>query len=219
MKENARVFRIYVYKKRLFIFFMIHHFSEIPDEKVAFQARTQKEAFAELVDRYESRLLRYITRISSLSSAEAEETLQEVFIKLWQNINEYDQEQKFSSWIYRIAHNETISAFRKKISRGEEQKLSIDDEMVQKVCSSISVEKEVDENITKEQVHSVLKTIPEKYKEVLVLRFLEGYSYGEISDILSVPEGTVATLLSRAKDAFQKTSKRRKFFNFFSFSS
>jgi len=199
--------------------FMSQNFLEIPDEVLATQARSEKEAFATLIDRYESRLLRYILRISSLSQAEAEDTLQEVFVKLWQNINEYDESQKFSSWIYRITHNETISAFRKKVSRGDDQKVSIDDEMVQEVSSHISVEKEVDENITTVQVHSILQTLPEKYKEVLVLRFLEGYSYGEMADILSVPEGTVATLLSRAKDAFKKTSKRRNLFDFLSFSS
>lgn len=191
-------------------------FGDVPDEQLAVLSRENREAFATLVDRYSPRLLRYILRISSLSTEEAEETLQEVFIKVWQNINEYDEDQKFSSWIYRITHNETISAFRKKSSRGDDQKLSLDDEFVQEVSSHLSVEKEVDETLTAEHVQEVLKTLPEKYKTVLVLRFLEGYSYTEIADILEVPEGTVATLLSRARESFKKTSQRRGFFHFFS---
>jgi len=75
--------------------------------------------FAQIVQKYEKPLLRYLLRISNVSLEEAEDLLQEIFIKVYQNLWDFDESLKFSSWIYRIAHNETISAWRKKISRGK----------------------------------------------------------------------------------------------------
>ena len=62
--------------------------------------------FRYLVERYEPLLLRYMRRIANVSKEEAEDLLQEIFIKVYKNLNGFDQKLKFSSWIYRIAHNE-----------------------------------------------------------------------------------------------------------------
>jgi len=70
--------------------------------------------FACLYDRYEPKLLRYIKKISQADADEASDILQEAFIKMWKNLNNYDDSLKLSSWLYRIVHNETISFCRKK---------------------------------------------------------------------------------------------------------
>ena len=152
--------------------------------------------FACLIERYEEKLLRFIRRISGVNIQDAEDVLQEVFIKVYKNLNAYDNNLKFSSWIYRITRNYVISEFRKKKSRGE---VFLVDEEWNIFVSDLNIETELDKEIDKEILLKVLDKIDIKYREVLVLKFLEGYNYKEISDILKKPVGTVGTLINRAK--------------------
>ncbi len=116
------------------------HFS---NEKLAKIARDDVDAFGEIVDRFEKPLIRYILRISKFREEEAQEILQEVFLKAWKNLRGYDDNQKFSSWIYRITHNQTISEFRKAASRGIKQKAEWDDELFGNLPNSIDLPKEI----------------------------------------------------------------------------
>jgi RNA polymerase sigma-70 factor, ECF subfamily len=88
-------------------------FSEKKDEELVLISISDQDAFSELIRRYEAKLFNYIKRISSLSKEDAEDILQEVFIKVYKNLNGFDVDLKFSSWIYRITHNEVITNFRK----------------------------------------------------------------------------------------------------------
>lgn len=165
------------------------------------------EAFGELINRYEAPLTRYIFRISSLSSECAEEILQDVFLKCWKNLRAFKPDVKFSSWIYRITHNETISLFRKWKSRGADKSVELNDELfIPDQASDFS--KTFDQELSSHQVREVLTHMNTKYREVLVLRFFEDKSYDEISDILHRPPGTIATLISRAKKDFQAIAHR-----------
>lgn len=155
-----------------------------------------------LMKNYEDKIIRYIRRISGVRHEDAEDVCQEVFIKVFKNLNAFDDSLKFSSWIYRIAHNHVISEFRKYKNR-KEQILS-EEEDWQHFVSQIDVEKEVDSVVNREIINKVLAELDIKYREVLVLNFLEGYEYKEISDILKKPMGTVATLLNRAKKKFKQ---------------
>lgn len=161
--------------------------------------------YAYLMRRYEEKLMRYILRISGVPREDAEDVLQDVFIKVYQNLNGFDPKLTFSSWIYRIAHNETISHWRKKQARPYEIFSSEEGEqLVQSLRSDTDLVHTFDQAITANSVKVVLAKMDEKYREVLVLRFLEEKSYEEISDILKKPVGTIATLLNRAKKQFQK---------------
>jgi len=166
------------------------------------------EYFACLYDRYEKKLLRYVLRISKFSLEESEEILQESFIKAWENLNGFDQEMKFSSWIYRIVHNTVISEWKKSKSKGKDAKQEVDFEIFQNLASSFDLEEELDKEINKKQLIETLNTLSPKYKEVLVLKFLEEKSYNEISDILKKPSGTIATLINRAKQQFITISNK-----------
>ncbi|TRZ78183.1 sigma-70 family RNA polymerase sigma factor [bacterium] len=167
-----------------------------------------RDCFVYLIKRYEQKLLRYIMRISGLRKEDAEDVLQDVFIKVYQNLNDFDPELKFSSWIYRIAHNQTISNHRKLKSRPQE--ISVDDGVFNNFASKLDLEKDVDRDKLKKTVSAVLIEMDEKYREALVLKFMEDKSYQEISDILKKPMGTVATLISRAKDQFRKISEKNQ---------
>ncbi len=72
------------------------------------------EVFGEIIDTYQEKLMRYIMRMSNLSYEDSENLLQDIFIKVYRYIHEYDERYSFSSWIYRIAHNMIIDNFRKR---------------------------------------------------------------------------------------------------------
>jgi RNA polymerase sigma-70 factor (ECF subfamily) len=182
---------------------------KLSDELIVKAAQKNLENFGVLVERYEKKLKYYILRISNFSELEAEEILQDVFVKAWKNLNGFDDSLKFSSWIYRITHNETISAFRKNKSRGEENRSVLEPEHFENLPDQTNFIDVIDQQITTAQVQTILKTIPESYREVLVLRFIEDKSYEEMSDILMKPGGTIATLLSRAKDQFKQSYQRQ----------
>ncbi|MBU4536518.1 RNA polymerase sigma factor, partial [Patescibacteria group bacterium] len=108
------------------------------------------------------------------------------------------------SWIYRITHNEVISNYRKFKNKAQIISFDLDGEFIKNIADEFDLEKEINIKDLKEDISSVLNKIDLKYREVLVLRFLEEKSYSEISDILKKPEGTVATLLNRSKKQFLK---------------
>ena len=169
------------------------------DEELAQLILLDKDYFLYLARRYEAKLLRYIIRISGVAHEEAEDILQDVFIKVYKNINNFDPDLKFSSWIYRITRNETISHHRKKESKLDKMKVDIEDNYLENISSDLNLEKEVDLQYLKERIEKALSKLEPKYSEVLILKFIEEKDYREISDILQKPMGTVATLINRAK--------------------
>jgi RNA polymerase sigma-70 factor (ECF subfamily) len=139
-----------------------------------------------------------------------EDTLQDVFISAYKNLNDFDQDLKFSSWIYRIAHNKVISHFRKITARPKTVTYEGDGQLLNILASSEDLAKELERKYTGEEVRAILKGLDEKYREVLVLKFLEDKDYKEISDILEKPMGTVATLINRAKKQFKEETLKRE---------
>lgn len=151
-----------------------------------------------LMKRYESPLMNYIYRLSGLNRMDIEDILQEVFILTYHNLNEYSANFKFSSWLYRIAHNYTISTMRKKPKYV--QHISWDEhDLEQLLKSDLNLENDVIQKIDYENLLNLINNLPLKYREVFLLRFVEGKDYQEISDILQKPIGTVGTLINRAK--------------------
>lgn len=159
------------------------------------------DQFLCLTKRYEDKLLRYIIRISKFSREDSEDILQEVFIKTYFNLNEFDKELKFSSWIYRIAHNETVSAIRKKVVRPT---ISLDVEDMEKFGGVFDMTKDIDNTLDRKMIDNALSNLDEKYREVLVLRFLDEKDYTEIADILKKPISTVGNLILRGKKLFKE---------------
>ncbi len=161
-----------------------------------------------LMKRYEESLKRYIRRISGFSETEAEDILQEVYIKTFLNLNDYDKSLKFSSWIYRITHNEVISQYRKIKARPQGNSIKVDEGWLNNLPGELDLQEEIENRFDIEKVRQALNKIRIKYREVIILRFLEEKSYKEISDIIKKPEGTVATLLNRAKKHLAEQIKK-----------
>ena len=180
---------------------IVQHPDKLSDEEIVRLTLEDKDNFLYLIKRYEGKLSRYINRIAGLSKEDIEDILQEVFIKTYQNINSFDKDLKFSSWIYRITHNEVIDNYRKKQSRP--QMITYDNELIlNNIISDLDISRELDQKYLRANISQLLGSLDLKYREVLVLKFLEEKEYKEISDILKKPMGTVATLINRAKKQF-----------------
>ncbi|MDD3539634.1 MAG: RNA polymerase sigma factor [Atribacterota bacterium] len=162
-----------------------------------------------LMKRYEAPLMNYIYKLSGLNRTDLEDILQEVFILVYQNLNDYNKSFKFSSWIYRIAHNYTVSQLRKK-AQGT-QNISWDEhDLEQIVQSDFDLEENLALKINYHNLLSIIDSLPLKYKEVLLLKFVDGKDYQEISDILRKPIGTVGTLINRAKKMLAQEIEKYK---------
>jgi len=167
--------------------------------------------FEYLMERYEPLLLRYMKRIANVGREEAEDLLQDIFIKVYKNLNGFDQKLKFSSWIYRIAHNEIVNQAYKKKVRSATTSLNEGNEHLLKQGDwkeENNAHFGLESRETSERMRAALMELPVKYREVLILKFFEVKSYREISDILKKPEGTIATLINRAKKKFKKIAMR-----------
>ena len=186
----------------------IKNCENMSDKELVERSLQDVDYFACIYERYEQKLIWYILRISSFSFEEAEDVLQEAFIKAWKNLNEFDRGLKFSSWIYRIVHNTTITEWKKSQSKGKDKKQEFNEELFGNLPSSLDLEKEASQKFDKENIQKVLRLMPEKYREVLVLKFLEEKDYQEISDILKKPNGTIASLINRAKKSFYQIAKQ-----------
>jgi len=170
------------------------------DEEIVSMALRDKAFFAHIVLRYEDKLSRYIMRLGIRNAEDREDTLQDIFIKIYKNLNGFDTSLSFSSWVYRIAHNEAISAYRKKNVRPEGHLIDAGDERVaRELALADGAEKEFDVKVNAQEVYKALACVDAKYRDVLILRFFEHKEYEDISDILKIPTGSVGTLLYRGK--------------------
>lgn len=176
------------------------------DKKLVQLSLKNADYFECLMMRYEQKLFRYVRRITNLDAETVEDVLQEVFLKVYKNLNDFDDKFTFSSWVYRIAHNEAISFFRKLESRPKTVN-PLNDEGVNYlniVPSDIDLRTDYVKKELANKVKEIIGKLSEKYRTVLVLKFLEEKSYEEVSDILHLPIGTVATQINRAKAQFKK---------------
>lgn len=182
---------------------------DLSDTEIIVKSREDINYFACLYEKYEQRLMRYISKISKANYDEAKDILQESFIKAWINLNEFDTELKLSSWLYRIVHNETISFCRKKKSFGKNKKVPVNENNIPNYETELKDDFENTEGFV--MYDKILEILPIKYKEVLVLKFLEQMNYDEISDVLKIPEGTVAARINRAKKMFKNLAEKENY--------
>ncbi|MBU4345056.1 MAG: RNA polymerase sigma factor [Desulfobacteraceae bacterium] len=190
----------------------MNDYENMPDEQLVQLSLKDQGCFYYLMKRYEIKILRYIKRLTTASQEEAEDIIQEVFIKVYRNLNGFNQKLKFSSWIYRIAHNEIINQYHKTKLRLAITPLNIEDEenLIDSINNTIEINGTYENLENAEKVRKALAELPDKYREILVLRYLEDKTYNEISDILRKPPGTVATQINRAKASFKKIAGRYK---------
>jgi RNA polymerase sigma-70 factor (ECF subfamily) len=180
------------------------NFSALYDEDLIQQVYQNQELYGEVVKRYQNKLQRYVTHLGA-SKEEAQDVVQDTFIKAFTNLHSFNLSLQFSSWIYRIAHNEAVNLFKKE---SKYQKFSFSDWLMEVLPSTVDVEAEITQKIDLEQLKKQLNQLDLKYKDVLVLYYLEEKKYTEISNILKIPTSTVGIRLKRAKEQFKKLCQK-----------
>ncbi|HNW55753.1 MAG TPA: RNA polymerase sigma factor [bacterium] len=180
----------------------MERFIAASDEELAADLNNCPENLAILINRYQAPLSRYIFRLSGLTKEDIEDILQLVFFKLYRNINNFDPELKFSTWLYRIAHNETISHHRRKMSRPNID-YNLDDNTFNSLAGS-DWQQVANNAIWRTQLNQAIDSLPEKYRQVIILRYFEDLDYQTIAEIIQQPAGTVATFLNRGKQQLLK---------------
>lgn len=182
---------------------LMNDISNMSDEEIIMIVRSSdKEAYAEIIKRYQTKLMRYASYILNDNHMGAD-VVQEGFIKAYINLNGFDTKKKFSSWIYRIVHNQAMNLLNK-----HKKQRPIDDQI--EFDSGVNIEDEFIKNELVSHAHHCLEQMPILYKEPLTLFYLEEKSYEEISDILRIPIGTVGTRVNRAKGIMKKLCQKQK---------
>jgi RNA polymerase sigma-70 factor (ECF subfamily) len=171
------------------------------DKKLVEQSLLDSNHFRFIVEKYQAPLIRYVRRLLSVPMEDAEDIVQEVFIKIYQNLNGYNPQLPFSSWIYRITHNASISFYR--ATKKHKNNLSVDDDENEKLINSLELsfnpKNQIEAILLMDHARQAIDCLPKNMRAVAVLRFLEDKSYQEISDILRLPIGSVATAVARSR--------------------
>ena len=159
-------------------------------------------AFEELVLKYEKTVYNLALRMVG-DRDDASDMTQEAFIKAYGSLSSFRGYSKFSVWIYRIATNVCLDFLRSK-SRKQQVSLTVsddDDEDAQLDIPdpSSAPEQQLIKKISMQSVEEGLKTLPDKQRQILVMRELGGMSYAEIGKALSLEEGTVKSRIFRAR--------------------
>jgi RNA polymerase sigma-70 factor (ECF subfamily) len=155
------------------------------------------EAFGVLVERYEGKMKRYAHRFL-FGYDDAEDLVQEVFVKAYINIQSFDAERKFSSWLYRIAHNEFINAIKKK--KREPLPFFDPDNLFPHPLAPEQADSELNRKEVAQMLETCLDKLNVKYREILVLYYFEDMDYREIAEVLKIPVATVGVRLKRGRD-------------------
>ena len=171
--------------------------------------RGDRDAFNELVTEYQTRVVNIAYGMLS-DSDDALDAAQEVFIRVYRGIGEFQEKSSFTTWLYRITSNVCADALRKRQRSGKVVSISPgggDDgsEAAMNLRDTAPTPEESVE-ITEQHkaVREAMKEIKDEYREVLTLFDVQGLSYKAISEILKVPEGTVKSRLNRARISLKK---------------
>jgi len=175
-----------------------------PDEEIASLVQAGNvNLFGVLIHRYEEKMIRYSHKFFS-DQEDIKDVVQEIFLKAYENIKSFDTKRKFSSWLYRIAHNELVNALRKKRKILPLLDLDI---FLPHYFHDDTLRRSIDKQDTKEIIDKCLDKLDLKYKEPLILYYFEELTYQEIADILQVPISTVGVRMKRAKEKIKSIYK------------
>ncbi len=166
-------------------------------------------AFGELVEKYSSFVYRTVF-FDIKNREDAEDISQEVFIKAYKALASFRYDSEFTTWLYRICKN-TVYDHIRKASRNKAilfSEFSSDEDdreyEVPDTSGSYEPEKSYIKKETADMVNAAIATLSDEHRDIIIMRDIEGMSYTQISDALSLEEGTVKSRLSRARAALKK---------------
>ncbi|MCE2454625.1 MAG: sigma-70 family RNA polymerase sigma factor [Gemmatimonadetes bacterium] len=176
-------------------------------ELVQLACGNHQDAYREIVVRYERPLFSMIFRMVR-DRGLAEDLTQEAFVRAFKAIDSFKPSYKFSSWIFKIAHNHTIDHLRRRrlqtVSMHGSPHARTADEAERSsfdaVCTGERPDQFVENRELGGQIEAAIATLRDEYRAAIILRHVEGYSYNEIAEIIGVPLGTVKTYIHRARN-------------------
>ncbi|MCX7994325.1 MAG: RNA polymerase sigma factor [candidate division WOR-3 bacterium] len=163
------------------------------------------EAFGPLIERYKIVIYRLVYRMVR-NRDDAEDLVQEIFIKAYKGLKDFKTGHKFLPWLSRIAVNHTLN-FINKERRVEAQPLEW---VVNYDDGKNNPVEMVEQKILKEKIMKAMEQLPEEYRVVLLLRVEEDMSYEEIGQALNIPRGTVMSRLARARQKLKELLEKDK---------
>jgi len=185
---------------------------KLTDEEVIrrFQAGDEA-AFEELVHRYANRLMNFAYRFV-LDRQEAEDIVQDTFLKVYQNRHAYREIAKFSTWIYTITANLAKTILRKRRNRKlfYFSRLGPEDHEVDFPSQDTPPGERVEGQFSEQMIQKAIEKLPEHFRTAIILRDIQDLSYEEISNIVGAPLGTVKSRINRARLRLQEELKQLK---------
>ncbi len=171
-----------------------------------------EDGFEELVRRYQRPITGYIYRMLNNYDASLDVT-QEVFIKVYNSLERYSSEYKFSTWLYRIAHNAAIDYMRRNSVNQQSIEAENADGSYQLQIESLqpNPEQERERSEWRREIEAVVKCLPQIYRELILLRHAQDLSYDEIAEVTNLPLGTVKNRLFRAREMMREIFVERGF--------
>ncbi len=139
-------------------------------------------------------------------SMEAEDIIQESFIKAFKRLDQFKAEVTFGAWLKRIVINTSIDSLKAK----RERLVELEDVHLKVVDTSSDDNWQVDETVSVNVIKDAIEELPEKYKYVVMLYLIEGYDHQEISEILKISEVASRTQLSRGKAKLKESLKHKR---------
>ena len=184
--------------------------SDEDHEFVSLSKRGDIDAFEILVRKYQKKMFNFAYRMVG-SYDEACEIVQDTFVSAYRNLKRFEGKALFSTWLYTIAINLSKNRMRKIRTQLYHEQLSIHDpvqtnngEMQREFASKEpSVLERLERRDIQEEVQKCISALDPEFREVLILKDIQGFSYDEISGMLTIPEGTVKSRLFRARDAIK----------------
>lgn len=179
------------------------------DEALAVKARNgDQDAFAELVRRYQQGVVNLAYRLVG-SREEALDLSQEIFLRVYENLDRFDPRRPFKPWLYRIATNYCYDFLRRQGRRREsveEVSFAAGEALADK---HVNPEAAVLRGEVQRVVEEVIASLPARYRPAVILRYVEGMSYQEIAEALQLPLGTVKTYLHRSRELLRTALEER----------
>jgi RNA polymerase sigma-70 factor (ECF subfamily) len=190
--------------------------SSLEDDKFVKRAiKGDQDAYKELMDKYQKPLYFHVLKMVR-NHEQVEDLVQEAFMKAFNNLNSYNTNYAFSTWLYRITTNHTIDYLRKKklnTTSINDPVKTRDGEMEIQISDEAETDRDIIRKERKKIIHNAIDNLPKKYRRVIEMRHLQELSYQEIAEQLDLPLGTVKAHIFRAREMLYKElkDKREKF--------
>jgi len=173
------------------------------------------DAFEALVKKHQKRMLNIAYRMMG-DYEEACEIVQDAFVSAHRNLKGFKGKAKFSTWLYRIVINRSKNRLNQLKTQRHREPFSIDDPLLtndgqiagEPASNEPSALETLEEKDTRQKVRECIHSLDDEFREVVILRDIQGFTYEEISDLLGIPDGTVKSRLFRAREALKDCLKR-----------